>query len=510
MDLLDILSSPVTWVVTIVSLLYILYRHFTSTFNYFSDQGIPGPKPMPIIGNMWGIWKANLPEYDSALVKQYGKVFGYFDGLVPNLWITDVDMIKAVCVKDFEHFVDRRSFQIKTKVMRKWLIMMKGQEWKDVRSSITPAFTSGKIKRMSSLIKDCVGDLCDRLSNFTENDGKINAKLTFSAFTMDVIARCAFGLKIETLGNEDDTFIKNAQHVLNPPTNRSPIVLLPLLFPTLFLMFAERIFLTKEMTFFFDLLENVLRERSQSKEKFNDFIEMADEAISDFTKEVDGKTVPMWSREEIDEIIIAQSTLFMLAGFDTTATTLTNTCFQLARNPDVQEKLYESIVGKMEEYGEVCHEMVQDLPYLEMVIHEVMRIYSPFLRIERECTKDYSYDNGRIKIKKGQMVTIPAFALHRMEEYYPDPEKFDPERWSPENKANQSPYTFMGFGAGPRNCVGMRFALEEMKIAICTMVQKFRFFPVEETPEKLSFDDGLTQILQPVHAVVGIEFRQSK
>ncbi len=56
------------------------------------------------------------------------------------------------------------------------------------------------------------------------------------------------------------------------------------------------------------------------------------------------------------------------------------------------------------------------------------------------------------------------------------------KRWSPENKANQSPYTFMGFGAGPRNCVGMRFALEEMKIAICTMVQKFRFFPVEETP----------------------------
>ena len=93
----------------------------------------------------------------------------------------------------------------------------------------------------------------------------------------------------------------------------------------------------------------------------------------------------------------------MLAGFDTTATTLTNTCFQLARNPDIQEKLYESIVAKMEEYashdsklkwifflnivgivlsekGEVCHEMVQDLPYLEMVIQEVMRIYSPFLR----------------------------------------------------------------------------------------------------------------------------------
>lgn len=126
-------------------------------------------------------------------------------------------------------------------------------------------------------------------------------------------------------------------------------------------------------------------------------------------------------------------------------------------------------------------------------------------RVERQCTKDYSYDNGRIKIKKGQLVTVPAFALHHMEEYYPDSEKFDPERlvplpkmnclnrstsgcfyvlkrWSPENKANRNPYTFMAFGVGPRNCLGMRFALEEMKIAICCLVQKFRFFPVEETP----------------------------
>ena len=169
--------------------------------------------------------------------------------------------------------------------------------------------------------------------------------------------------------------------------------------------FAERLLITKEFRFFFKLLEDVLKDRRQSKEvlsyffitdkrllckayeiscrlllmkKFHDFIELADEAISDFTKEVDGETVPMWSREEIDEIIMAQvlyrtyfgfidgidwcvfvlrmafynyqSTLFMLAGFDTTATTLTNTCFQLAKNPDIQEKLYDSIIAQMANY----------------------------------------------------------------------------------------------------------------------------------------------------------------
>lgn len=106
-----------------------------------------------------------------ALVKKYGKVFGYFDGRNPNLFITDVEMIKAMYVKDFDHFVDRRvrgkyvnwityslkleffifqSFELKTKVMRKWLALLNGQEWKDIRSSVTPAFTSGKINRVIS------------------------------------------------------------------------------------------------------------------------------------------------------------------------------------------------------------------------------------------------------------------------------------------------------------------------------------------------------------------------
>nr|CAH0108323.1 unnamed protein product [Daphnia galeata] len=484
----------------------------TSTFNYFSDQGIPGPKPIPIFGNMWGVWKENLPEYDIALVKKYGKVFGYFDGPIPNLVITDVDMIKAMFVKDFDHFADRRSFEMKSKVMRKWLSLMKGQEWKDIRSSVTPAFTSGKIKRMSGLIKDCIGDMCDRVTIFAEKDGKIDAKQVFSVFTMDVIARCAFGLKIDTLGSENDPFVKNAQYVLNPPSYKSVVSAIPFMYPELFSTFGyftERLIVTEEMKFFFKLLENVLKDRSQSDKKFNDFIEAADEAISGYTKIVDGKTVPMWTREDIDEIIIGQSTLFLLAGFDTTATTMTSACFQLARNPDIQEKLYESIAAKMAEYDEVCHEVVQSIPYLEMVIQEVLRYYPPLIRVERECTKDYSYDNGRIKMKKGYTVSIPTYALHHMEEYYPDPEKFDPERWSPENKAKRSAYTYLAFGTGPRNCVGMRFAMEELKMALFTLVQKFRFYPVEETLEKLQFDDGLNQLLQPIQGIVGVELRQS-
>jgi len=83
-------------------------RTSTKDFGYFAEQGIPGPKPLPFVGNMWGLWRQIVPIHDRKLVEKYGKVFGYFDGPQPKLWITDPDLIKAVFVQDFDHFVDRR------------------------------------------------------------------------------------------------------------------------------------------------------------------------------------------------------------------------------------------------------------------------------------------------------------------------------------------------------------------------------------------------------------------
>ena len=136
----------------------------------------------------------------------------------------------------------------------------------------------------------------------------------------------------------------------------------------------------------------------------------------------------------------------------------------------------------------------------------MLHIYFIILfRVERQCNKAITY-NG-IHIKEGTIVTVPSFALHYDEDYYPEPEKFDPERWSPENKAQINPNTWMPFGMGPRNCVGMRFAMEVLKIALCTLVHKFEFFPVPETEEKLKFGKGLLQFSQPIHGMIGIKLR---
>jgi len=506
MDATSVLTGPSVWFVVASTTIYLLYKYGTANFDFFVNQGIPGPKPIPFVGNLWGMWKMNFVRHDADLAKKYGKVFGFFEGMVPNLFVSDADMIRSVFVKDFDHFVNRRSFDIRTKYFRKIISLIRDQEWKDVRSSISPTFTTGKIKRMSTLIKSCADDLADKMTSIAQQDGKIDAKKIFSTFTMNVISKCAFGMTIENLGEKDDPFMANAVKVFNAPLAKTPLILIPFAFPKLSVLLGDRVIVTKEFSFFMDLLVNVTKERAQANQqsnKYHDFIEVATESIIEHTNS--DKNAQSWTREDIDEIVIAQASIFLLAGFDTTATTLTNASYLLAKNPDVQEKLYQEIMTRVEKYGDVCHDLVLDFPYVDGIIHEVLRLYSPVPRLERECSKDITY-NG-VHIKKGMIVSAPVYAIHYSEEYYTNPEKFDPDRWSNENKHNLNPYTFLPVGLGPRNCVGMRFAMEELKIALCSLVKRVRFFRVEETPDELEFEDGLLTVVQPIHAIVGVETR---
>jgi len=150
----------------------------TREFDFFVRRGISGPKPAPIVGNMWGIWKRDALDYDHEMTKKYGKTFGVFDGSLPNLVTSDADMVRFLLVKGFDHFVNRRDFGgiVNIKYFRKMLTVTQNQEWKDIRSAVTPTFTSGKIKRMSSLITKCTEELVAVLTTEAQNGGRLDAK----------------------------------------------------------------------------------------------------------------------------------------------------------------------------------------------------------------------------------------------------------------------------------------------------------------------------------------------
>ena len=184
--------------------------------------------------------------------------------------------------------------------------------------------------------------------------------------------------------------------------------------------------------------------------------------------------------------ILANAILFLLAGSETTATTLGWVSYFLALNPDVQERLIQELDTVLDKHnGEITYEAVNEMSYMDMVINETLRMCPAALRLDRVCNKDYTYEN--IKIPKGQIWSLCIYALHYDPELYPEPEKFDPERFNEDNKKKRENEAFMPFGTGPRNCIGMRFALLEIKFLISTILSKYKFNKCDETPVNLFF-----------------------
>ena len=189
---------------------------------------------------------------------------------------------------------------------------------------------------------------------------------------------------------------------------------------------------------------------------------------------------------------ISQVLEVFFATYDSTGTATTMTAYYLSKNPEIQDRVIEEVEAVWNKYnGEIDTSALNDMVYLTACINEALRLCPPFIRPERKCTKDwFGYrDNGvRLNIPKGANVLIPIWAMHRHPDYFPDPEKYDPERFMPENKDRLHPYAFAPFGHGPKNCIGMKFAYMSIKSILARILMQFRF--EERADTKLQYKRG--------------------
>ena len=174
----------------------------------------------------------------------------------------------------------------------------------------------------------------------------------------------------------------------------------------------------------------------------------------------------------------------------------------MALNPSIQDKLIEEINSVADENGDVEYDTLVKLPYIDAVLSETLRKYPPAIRNIRVASENYKLGDTGIELFKGQLVLIPVYAMHHDEQFYPDPERFDPTRFLPENRHSIVPYTYLPFGVGPRNCIGMRFALLEAKLGLVKIIQKYKFVPTENTDVPLKLD-GLALLIAE-RVIVGI------
>ncbi|GAB6022640.1 hypothetical protein CHUAL_006735 [Chamberlinius hualienensis] len=394
----------------------------------------------------------------------------------------------------------------KSRLTKPFLTNLTGDEWRSARSVISPIFTSVKLRQILCLIEESAMKMTKMYHFFDDikkYDGVVNIKERVSVFTMDVIASCCFGTNINTK-DPNNPFLQHAKLLFNRDFGLPGFFII--VAPRLIELFEYSIFPAKCLSYFEKVAKNVIDHRRSEKTKRNDFLQSLLDAQEKENEENQsnsrtGTDSATWKQNKVldENGLVANSILFLLAGFDTTASTISFTIYSMALNPECQQKLIEEIDQAIEKHGKLTIDAILTLPYLEMVLSESLRIHPSGLRLERLCTKDYKY--GDIFIRKGCMVAAAVYSIHHDPDIYPEPNKFDPERFSYENKSQRHPMAYIPFGMGPRICIGMRFALMEAKIYLAYFFSNFKVSKCGKTEVPLKMRNAIP-LLIPINGVI--------
>ncbi|XP_035706596.1 cytochrome P450 9e2 [Folsomia candida] len=444
----------------LVTLLVFLWKwHYRKNKVYFESKGIPyrgnaflrialnSLKGLGVIDDILASYKQNKAENTMVTVTN--------DFGVITIRIQDPDLLKAVLVKDFDHFADRRNFTIPKNdyLYKKMIFSLKGEPWKALRTKLSPTFTTGKIKRLFSLFDQSGEKLVKYIEQEIGDGGEFDIIETYSKFAMDIIASSVCGIDSHAFDQKEPSFFEVMGRKMQLTFGGATLIKILIISVSSSIadFFGFSLFAKDVPDFFSVAIKASIHDRQTKNEKRNDFIQLMLEAREDKLKTEDHDAELL-----DDEGIVANAVLFIFGGYDTTSSLLIFTAYSLALHPNIQDKLRTEIGQVLEENGgELSYDALNKMTYLDMVISETLRYYPPLFATDRGCTKDYKIPGTEFVMKKGQVLLIPTYGLHHDADYFPEPEKFNPERFSPENKAKINHYAYLPFGAGPRNCIGM-------------------------------------------------------
>ncbi|XP_034946151.1 cytochrome P450 9e2-like [Chelonus insularis] len=466
--------------------IFLLYRQIT----FWKNKGIPYVPPIPIFGCLAPVLfqRQSLPDLVNEIYYKFEdfKYYGLMDFNTPTILIKDPELIKDICVKNFDYNPNHKSFidERLDPIMSKNVFSLRGERWREVRSTLSPSFTASKMKFMFQLVSKCSEDFVKYLVDNPELTKSMDMKDAFTRYTNDVIATAAFGINVNSLTDRNNEFYLRGKDATNfKGLARSLKFIFGRICPRIMRLLGYKFLSPETNKFFSDLMTETVQMRNEKGIVRPDMIHLLMQAKNNEA----GVDI------SIDDII-AQAFIFFLAGFETSSTYMCFLFHLLACHQDIQERLRIEInLAILKNDGKISYDILSEIKYMDMVMNEALRLYPPATLIDRVCIKKFKLPPPmkgyeELTVEPGMIMWIPIFGLHHDEKYFPDPEKFDPERFSDENKLNINSSTFIPFGLGPRKCIGERFALMETKIILAHLLQKFTIKPTDKTKEKIEFD----------------------
>lgn len=466
-------------------------------YTYFKRNGVPYLKdPHWLFGSITSLitgkinWHEGYEKMCNAIEVKNEPFFGIFLMHKPTIVIQNPELAKRILVKDFNSFADRSLHSAKHDPIGHYnMFSSRGDLWKQIRQKFTPFFTSGRLKMMYYLIDRTGDEMIARIEREKQNatTTQVDLKNLFYLCTTDIIARCAFGVDAKSLENPNGEFARAARIGMRTSLKRKIDKIGFFFLPKIAKLFRFKLFSPHTSNFIMKTVPEVMDLRRQTGLKRHDLIDQLIEL--DDAKEF----------ESID-ILIAQAGVFFVAGHESSSTTLTMAMFEISNNIHVQSRLRNELKKKLNQYdGRITYDMLMmnsDFPYLHQVVLETLRKYPATVFLERMCVNPDGYSFAPFsdfRMPPGMSVQLPLYATLNNPKHFPEPEKFDPERFADWN--NVSPYVFFPFGTGPRGCVAERFAMMAVKTLIAKILMNYRVEHLPSTPRKI-------ELLENVHVTV--------
>lgn len=477
--------SFVLVLVLIVSVLVCLLVRWELSSKVKTINLIPGPKRTWILGNAWSMPTASssamLALLQEQFVQQYGRIYRIWLGFQTFVDISSPQLLEKILTSN--KFINKgNSYDVLMPWLGDGLLLASDDKWRRNRRLLTPAFHFQILENFFDVFDSNANIFCQQLQKVVGTGQEIDVYPYLKRCTLDVICETAMGIQVNAQ-LEDSDYIKGVQRISEVLLERFfsfGLLLLPDWLYYLTPLGREHAKLIKQMH---DFTTRVIRERKKE-------LERESLAPTETQQNDEDSLIGLKDKKRafLDLMLIAakeganlsdldirnEVDTFMFEGHDTTASAMAWFLYCMGTHPEHQELVREELHEVFGESDRAC--TMADIPkmkYLECCIKESLRLYPAVPNFKRIITEDFEL--GGYQIPAGTTISMHIYALHRNEEFFPDPLTYRPERFMPEESGGRHPFAYVPFSAGARNCIGQRFAMLEEKVIMSGLLRRFRF-----------------------------------
>lgn len=414
---------------------------------HHSDRVPPGPRGVPLLGSYLSLISSPLAFYRSMTL-DYGPVsharFGKIDFFMPS----EPSVIEDLLVGKHKHCVKDATTRMLYPLVGHGLLTSEGEVWKRQRKLAAPAFQP---RRLTSYEEAMVACAREAFATFRDGESR-DAHADIMRLTLDIVSRTLLGVNTRS---EADRIAHALEVSLDYYERRLYSVrrMLPPSFPSLGKLRFRRA--KAEL----DQIVHGIIERCRASAGEGDYL------LARLIRARTEQGEAMSEQQLHDEAIT-----MLLAGHETTALALMYCVYALSKSPASAERLRAEVDRELGGRAATGEDLAR-MPYLDAVLHETLRLYPPAYAFGREVTSEIELGGYRVPV--GSQVVISPFGMHRNPRFFPDPERFSPERWLEGGTARSLPrFAYLPFGGGPRICIGSHFAMLEAGLVLATLVQE--------------------------------------